>query len=47
MIEKRNPFVKKTGNKEFFLLESIPSLSHLSILTVIEAAGKQKLFTNL
>ena len=47
MIEKRNPFVKKTVKKEFFPLESASSLSHLSGPSISEAAGKQKLFTNL
>jgi len=40
MIEKRNLFVKKTENKEFFPLESTSSLSHLSSPLISEAAGK-------
>jgi hypothetical protein len=47
MIEKRNLLVKKTGNKELFLLEPASSLSHLTGPSISEAAGKQKLFTNL
>jgi len=47
MIEKRNSFVKKTGKKEFFPLESTSSLTHLTGPSISEAAGKQKLFTNL
>ena len=47
MINKRISFVKKTGNQEGLPLESNPSLSHLAAITVIEAARKQKLFTNL
>lgn len=46
MINKRKSFVKKTGNPEGLLLESTSALPQLAAITVIEAAGKQKLFTN-
>jgi hypothetical protein len=45
MIDKRKPFVKKTENQEGLPLESISSLLHLAVLTVTEAAGKQKSYS--